>query len=174
MFDLNAQLDRVCKLAINRARNGVWNGKDVTPYFESCKNWCLSSPEVGCIVIFTRDVGYHSSGWWKNPDYERCYHLSVSHATLAGERLPRNVVVNRGLVDRLFDKNQHLLWAEPPYSESGKKNDVWHYRLFCDEAWQPILPRGEVYNKELTESGWLSWSDARAADAALLKSGNTQ
>jgi hypothetical protein len=23
---------------------------------------------------------------------------------------------------------------------------LWHYRLFCDFFWNPIKPRGEVYN----------------------------
>lgn len=31
----------------------------------------------GVSVLFTRDTGHHSTGWWKNPDYERCWHLSL-------------------------------------------------------------------------------------------------
>lgn len=59
----------------------------------------------------------------------------------------------------LFNSYQHLLWVEPPYSDEGKKMEVWHYRLFCDEHWQPIKPRGEVYNTQFTERGWKSFSE---------------
>jgi hypothetical protein len=31
--------------------------------------------------------------------------------------------------------------------------------VFCDERWQPILPRGEVYSREFTEKGWKSFSE---------------
>jgi hypothetical protein len=27
----------------------------------------------GTKLIFSRDVGHHSSGWFKNPDFERCF-----------------------------------------------------------------------------------------------------
>jgi hypothetical protein len=36
---------------------------------------------------------------------------------------------------------------------------VRHWRVFCDIIWQAIMPRGEVYSRELTERGWQSWSD---------------
>lgn len=168
-IDLESVIDRVCRVAKSRANSGLWDGTTgPTRYFESCRHCFATSPETGCLFLFTRDVGHHACGWWKNPDYERCYHLSISHYVVGShERLPRNVVVNRMLIDRVYDTHQDKLWAEPPYSDEGKRNDVWHYRLFCDAAWSPILPRGEVYSKEFTEQGWLSWSDAKAADHAF-------
>lgn len=46
----------------------------------------------GTKLIFTRDAGMHSSGWWKNPDYERCWHLSLSFVSpLTGDVLPKDV-----------------------------------------------------------------------------------
>jgi hypothetical protein len=36
---------------------------------------------------------------------------------------------------------------------------VWHYRLFADPSWAAIVPRGEVYSTELTEAGYLSFSE---------------
>ena len=57
------------------AKNGTFDGMEMTDYFENCR-WFVE--RYDCIIILTRDVGYHSSGWWKNPDYERCYHLSIS------------------------------------------------------------------------------------------------
>jgi hypothetical protein len=140
--------------ALNRVREqantGLWTGQIETAYFENCR-WYIERYE--CIILFTRDTGYHSSGWWKNPDYERCYHLSLS---FQGER-KRNITEK--IVKGLFGDNQKLLWIEPPYSKIGKQKEVWHYRLFCDALWNPIKPRGEVYNTEFTEKGWKSFSE---------------
>lgn len=168
MTDTAGRIDWTCRVLKARANAGLWNGRDPTPYFASCRMSCRLTPETYCTVLFTRDVGHHSSGWWKNPDYERCYHLSLSFVAaspLIGSvptPLPRDAAVTREFVGRLFGPHRHLIWCEPPYSEAGKAADVWHYRLFCDPAWEPIHPRGEVYSKEFTEHGWLSYSDVQA------------
>ncbi|MBU2025992.1 hypothetical protein KJ912_04650 [Patescibacteria group bacterium] len=151
----------------NVANQSTWNGRGPIWYFERCRWWL---PLVGTRAIFTRDTGYHTSGWWKNPDYERCFHLSLSFVDIeTGEPAPRDTVLTSLFLDALFGKGKRLLWCEPPYSEQGKQMDVWHYRLFCDEGWQPIKPRGEVYSRELTEAGWKSWSDAQAELAVVNK-----
>lgn len=128
----------------------VFNGKYMTPYFQACR-WFLE--KYGCTLIYTRDIGHHSSGWWKNPDYERCYHLSLSWPG-GRSRKAFNAVINH-----LFGPFKKWIWTEAPFSEEGKKNEVWHYRLFCDEHWRPIKPRGEVYSKQFTERGWKSFSE---------------
>lgn len=157
------------------AWSGTWNGKSQTPYFLACKHGDRS---LGVVAIFTRDVGYHSSGWWKNPDFERCLHLSLSFVDPETEaRMPKNQKLTDALVKGIFDVHKRWLWCEPPYSDDGKRMDVWHYRLFCDAGWNPIKPRGEVYNRELTESGWLSFSDLQASlqakrDGAILLPGS--
>ncbi len=143
------------------AWSGTWNGKSHTPYFLSCKHGDRS---LGVVAVFTRDVGYHSAGWWKNPDFERCNHLSLSFVDPeTEERAPKNQKLTDEFVDALFGVNKRWLWCEPPYTDDGKRMDVWHYRLFCDAGWNPIKPRGEVYNRELTEAGWLSFSDLQAS-----------
>jgi hypothetical protein len=58
-----------------------------------------------------------------------------------------------------FGEHVRLLWAESPKSLEGRRVGVWHWRLFCNERWEPIHPRGEVYSTELTEIGWQSWSE---------------
>lgn len=140
--------------ALNRIRltaeTGIWNGRDHDLYFEKCR-WQLMAQE--CIIIYTKETGYHTSGWWKNPDYERCYHLSISFP--GGKHKP----TLKKIIDGLFKDYTNLLWIEPPYSPEGKSHDVWHYRLFCNEHWQPIKPRGEVYNTDFTERGWKSFSE---------------
>lgn len=140
--------------ACNRMRlvaaKGIWNGRDFDEYFESCR-WHLLGP--ACTIIFTKEIGYHSSGWWKNPDYERCYHLSISFAGGKDKSALQKILAG------LFKPYENLLWIEPPYSPEGKSKDVWHYRLFCDENWNPIKPRGEVYSTQFTERGWKSFSE---------------
>ncbi len=150
-------MDRLFRHMKRAAWAGTWNGKANTPYFHSCRT---IDTELGIIGLFTRDVGYHTSGWWKNPDFERCQHLSLSFRDPETCSLaPKNQKLTDTYIDGLFGVNKRWLWCEPPYSEDGKKCDVWHYRLFCDKGWNPIKPRGEVYGRELTEAGWLSFSD---------------
>lgn len=139
------------------AEQGTFQGDTFTPYLYLCR---IVNPFRGVSSIFSRDTGYHTSGWWKNPDYERCYHLSVSFFDPLTEQLrPQDKKIVDQFLDGLFGPNKRLLWCESPHSKAGKKRDVWHYRLFCDEHWQPILPRGEVYSKAFTEVGWKSFSE---------------
>lgn len=142
----------------------------------------LYIPDRGPVsrVLFSRDSGAHTSGWWKNPDYDRCFHLSLSfydrevilrwlelgeqYATTGS--LPKDRRETDAWVELFFGDHARLIWCEPPAFDAGKLLDVWHYRLFCDPNWQPILPRGEVYTREFTEAGWKSWSDVQAAEQA--------
>ena len=57
---------------------------------------------------------------------------------------------------------------ESPKGDDGKRNDVWHYRMFCDRQWQGIVPRKEVYTTEFTETCWKSFSELNeGAEAAM-------
>lgn len=118
---------------------------------------------TGTMLIYSRDVYHHMSGWWKNPDYERCLHLSLSFRDPdGGERAPRDKRLTREWLGHFFGSDVGKLWCEPPYSPEGKAADVWHYRLFCAPNWTPIIPRKEVYTTEFTELGWKSFSDVSA------------
>lgn len=143
-----------------QAAKGFFNGKpDTKNYLESCR---MYHKPTGTMLIFTRDIGYHSSGWFKNPAYERCYHLSVSFKGIQGDEvyaLPRSRRLSEQWIDAFFGEDKKMIWTEPPYSATGKQSDVWHYRLFCDESWDAIKPTGEVYSKKDTPGGWLSYSD---------------
>lgn len=124
---------------------------------------------TGTLLIFTRDSNMHMGGWWKNPDYERCWHLSLSfYDPETEERAPKNPKLTDEWLEVFYGDDQRYVWAEPPFSPQGKTNGVWHYRVFCDPAWQPILPRGEVYSKEFTERGWLSFSELKDAHHRAL------
>lgn len=120
--------------------------------------------DVGLAVIFTRDQGMHTSGWWKNPDFERCWHLSVSMFVPYAPAIPRpfSFAETEPWVTGLFGRdNAKLTWWEGPWSPEGKVRGVHHVRLFCDEGWQPIKPRGEVYRRAMP-SDWRSWSEVQA------------
>ena len=116
---------------------------------------------TGTVVIFTRDGHFHDSGWIKNPDFNQCYHLSLSFFDRAtGESAPQNRKKADLWCKLLFGQdNLRKLLIEGPKSPEGNIKDVWHYRLFTDHYWQPLVPRGEPYNKVRTETGWQTWSE---------------
>jgi hypothetical protein len=125
-----------------------------------CSHLLAISPIESAAIIFTRDIGHHSSGWWKNPDYERCFHLSISFlVNPTDEPLPFRPKIGERIAKAFYGEDVRKVWCERPYSEEGKIRDVHHYRLFCDPLWTPILPRGEVYRKDETPAGWLSFSE---------------
>lgn len=143
-----------------RAQMGVTNGRvntQNTAYINACRRI-----HDGTTIIFTRDTGHHTSGWFKNPDYERCWHLSTSATPgwlwTPGTRDLDSQVLEAWL-KAFFGDDRRYLWAEGPHSKRAKEIGVWHWRLFCDPSWKPFLPRGEVYDTELTELGWKSSSE---------------
>lgn len=156
----DAQLERVAAFLRRRAARGIFWGQMSGVqklYIESC-----TGVAYGTKLIFTRDAGHHSSGWMKNPDYERCWHLSTSAAptklwTPSTPDLDREL--KRRWLDAFFGEDLRYVWHESPKTEVGIKHGVEHWRVFCDEHWVPIVPRGEVYSTELTELGWKSWSE---------------
>lgn len=153
----NEILSGVLRRVKYAASLGLFDGTSnpmMSNYVMNCCSWYLQAYD--CSMIFTRDVGHHSGGWWKNPEYERCWHLSISF------RGGNNRKALEKILDGLFGEHKRKTWCEPPYSDACKRNDVWHYRLFADENWQPIIPRGEVYSKEFTENGWKSYSELNA------------
>jgi hypothetical protein len=125
---------------------------------------------VGVIMIFTRDVGLHTGGMLKNPDYERCYHLSLSFRdTLTGKYIPFDKAEAKAFVEAFYSPDDvKKLWVESPKSPEGKESDVWHYRLLCDEQWNGIVPRKEVYSSEFTELDWKSFSEIHGAPPLIM------
>lgn len=151
------------RFMMHNAKQGIFTGaieETQLPYFNRCRQ---VDPETGTLIIFTRDIGYHSSGWFKNPDYERCYHLSLSfHDLETNTYRPFDIPLAKSWCYAFYGDWIRYIWEESQTDEA-KANptlaETKHYRVFCDPAWQPIIPRGEVYNKDFTENGWLSWSD---------------
>jgi hypothetical protein len=175
--------DSVIATILMRARSGVSTGRDQHPaeraYYRRCTHFHWRS---GTIIMFTRDTGHHRSGWMKNPDFERCLHVSFSfrepRPEVAGDLIadPARIAALGGVIGLApFDRPVALTWAkailgdalrlsweEGPFSAHGKAVGVRHWRVFCDPSWAPLKPRGEVYNRDLTEKGWRSWSEINA------------
>jgi hypothetical protein len=163
------------KLRANRGLyDGLVNDRNMR-LIKSCSHLLAVSPIESARLIYTRDVGHHSSGWWKNPEYERCLHLSISFCANPSNRpLPFRSKFAEKVARGFFGDDAAKAWIEPPYSAEGKICGVHHYRVFCDAGWNPILPRGEVYSRDNMPSGWRSFSEIhgyepRPEDAPFLK-----
>lgn len=165
VFEEIHQLAEQMKMVANTGwvNYGTCEPHELEPYTRM-----IAIGELTVIVMFSRDAGHHSGGWFKNPDYEYCYHLSLSYRGSDGdplnsarrlERAPQMHRLSEVFIKAFYDKFTHLVWAEPPFSKIGKKLQVWHYRVFTNERWQPMHPRGEVYTTEFTEKGWKSYSE---------------
>ena len=174
-FDSRWLMAGVTKEMRRRAMSCIFDYNISTEFLTRFDETCTGFHEpTGTIIKFTRDRGYHSSGWWKNPEYEFAFHLSLSFRDIeTGEYAPRNKQLTKEWVELFYGNNKTLIWTEPPHSKEGKQADVWHYRLFVHEDWRtPLLPRKEVYSKDFTPSDWKSWSEVQAdldAAAAALE-----
>lgn len=162
-------LDALVPFAKRRALRGLYDGRmslETQELMALCTHWWAFSPVEAATIIYTRDVGHHSSGWWKNPDYERCFHLSISYRAFPqGDSLDHDHARSLRLAVAFFGDDARLTWLEGPYSPEGKAASVWHYRLFADEGWQPFKPRGEVYSRDWTPPGWKSFSEIHGVSA---------
>ncbi len=166
---LTEHMQRIVGELRRRARHGVFNGLQTPENLNYLKHCRVVDSTSGAVLIFTRDTGHHESGWLKNPDYERCWHLSTSPAPsrliLPGvQRAELDRGTRAAWVKAFFGDDLRYVWSESPKTPHGKARDVWHWRLFCDEKWSPILPRKEVYTREFTEAGWRSATQVLAED----------
>jgi hypothetical protein len=176
-----SNLDALVAFARRRALRGLYDGRvsdNSMMLMQACSHhYEQRLHDRAATILLTRDIGHHTAGWWKNPDYERCWHLSLSQRDPATwQTVPTEHPFFAALADAFFGRDARLTWLEGPYSPEGKMRDVWHYRLFCNEAWEPILPRGEVYSKAFTEIGWRSFSEIHGTpladvDAPFLQEG---
>lgn len=156
-------LDVLVPFARLRAMRGIYDGRPsprTMALIEACSHVLTIDPARYATVLYTRDAGHHSSGWWKNPDYERCLHLSLAYRNrLTGQPIDHDPGRSAEIARAFFGDDARRTWLEGPYSPEGKAAAVWHYRLFCDPAWNPLTPRGEVYSREDTPADWKSFSE---------------
>ena len=171
---LEHRIETIAATLRRRAATGSFDGFDEQlPYLRFCTQDDL---DIGARMIFTRDTGHHTSGWMKNPDYERCLHLSISplggRIIIPGASIPdldREVVAM--LVKGFFpNDDQKCVWYESPKSAEGRVAQVQHWRVFCDETWKPFVQRGEVYSTQFTELGWRTASQVFEEDGRMVVS----
>jgi hypothetical protein len=106
----------------------------------------LLEPGRWTSLALTFDTGYHSCGWWKNGNYDRCWHLSVSHPTEIQLETPDEKEVYTW-ASLLWGNDARKAWIEGAASvfDPHRLPNVVHARLWVDEHDQPVIPEGEVY-----------------------------
>jgi len=178
---IEVHMAEVAREMRRRSKHGLFDGRPdrrAERYLSACRRLDF---RTGAVLLFTRDGGHHSSGWMKNPDYERCWHLSLSPLPPGASRIwmPRageeqlaelDKKVSCAWVKAFYGEDLRYVWEESPKSPEGRACNVWHYRVFCNEAWEPIVPRGEVYSTELTELGWRSASQVFEEEGRVIES----
>lgn len=132
----------------------------------------ITEPGRPTRVLLSLDVGYHASGWWKNEEYERCLHVSVSHPRPDRPKLwtPKHELGDAGGVgmdletptddevrswgDAIFGLANRWTWLEPAASvfDPYRRPNVVHLRLFLTLELEPTKPVGEPYG--LTSAPW--------------------
>lgn len=116
-------------------------------------------------LLLTRDRMHHSVGWWRNAEYEYCWHLSISawasepvpgvsprEAGTEPEDLP--AAEERYWTFAFFPTHYDKLWHEPGGTdprlttlEKMRYRHFSHLRLFLDpDTFEPFIPQGEVYD----------------------------
>jgi hypothetical protein len=168
---LFTELGPLLRFAKLRALRGTYDGtvgRRNMALIQQCAHLYAINPEASARMIYTRDAGHHSGGWFKNPDYERCLHLSISFCVNPTDApLPFDRKQAELIARAVYGDDCAKAWVEPPCSPEGIKCEVYHYRLFCDAGWNPIVPRREVYSREDTPAGWKSFSEIHGWSPAV-------
>lgn len=122
--------------------------------------------EIWVRLLLSRDRSHHASGWWRNAEWEYCWHLSISSRPAVEARMARvGLAENVGYVDlprdeevywgRLFfGEYASMVWHEPggtdprlTQEERHRNKAIAHLRVFLDpETFEPFIPSGEVYD----------------------------
>lgn len=133
-----------------------------------------TDPELLISLLLSRDKMHHSVGWWRNAEYEYCWHLSVSAKPIEElgphpdiplwgvtpyAQVPRAEI--RYWIHAFFPVDFDKVWMEPggtdprlTREEARAHATMWHARLFLHptildprgEPFHPFIPQGEVYD----------------------------
>lgn len=137
------------------ARN-PWRGREDIPQTQRLVAPSYVDPDVGISLLVTLDQGYHASGWWRNSEYDQCWHASLvcMDATTNPPSFTDPIVnVTRAWTQVLFGAQMRHAWIEPPaspldvYRNARASQYTTHVRIFIDRKTRlPITPKGEVYD----------------------------
>lgn len=142
----------VFEILRERARARPWDGQGVPARGHQMIISSPEDPEKTLSVLLTFDVGYHASGWWRNSDYDRCWHLSMVVVTPWGFETPTRAELE-AVASAIFGPDLQKAWIEPPASAfdahrtAAPSRHTYHVRVFVDRrTGEAIVPRGEVYD----------------------------
>lgn len=108
-------------------------------------------PGLVVSVIASHDQGTHASGWWRNSDYDRCWHLSMCAQHHADGLVDLPAADLRAWAEGVYGRHLAIAWTEPPASKIDVHRNApaspytTHVRVFLDREGNPIQPEGEVY-----------------------------
>jgi hypothetical protein len=118
--------DQIAKRMRFHARSGAMCGDlsaDERKYVRRC------SVRAGTTtLVFTRDFGNHD-GWLSDPTHDRCWHLSIA----CDDDNERDAWLRAFFGDHVAE-----LWGQTCATDYGQQRGVWHWRLFCDQNWEPM------------------------------------
>lgn len=142
----------------DKASLDAFGGRDVVR--------AATEPELWVSLLFSRDKMHHSVGWWRNAEYEYCWHLSISaQASIEDwdkhsyEQVPRAEA--RYWTHAFFPNDVDKVWQEPggtdprlSREEARRHSTFWHMRVFmhpeilnaAGEPFHTFIPKGEVYD----------------------------
>jgi hypothetical protein len=122
-----------------------------------------TEPELTTSLLFSRDKMHHSVGWWRNAEYEYCWHLSISTSeTPDGAtkvKVPQSEL--RYWTHAFYPEDFDKVWLEPggtdprlTQEEKLRHATMFHMRVFLEpqlldsrgEPFHPFIPKGEVYD----------------------------
>jgi hypothetical protein len=143
-----------------KARKGWYIGDRPSLERYAARRFARSATTNELVVqlLLSRDRMHHSVGWWRNADYECCWHLSLSAIPVEGSWDDDKADLPKTEVDHwaqlVFGEWTRWLWHEPggtdPHlspEERWRNRAIQHLRLFIDYATlEPIWPQGEVYH----------------------------
>lgn len=128
----------------------------------------VTEPELTVSLLLSRDRMHHSVGWWRNAEYEYCWHLSIAAKACSPddeaweaasyEKVPHDEV--RYWAFAHFGDELRMSWTEPGGTDprltpehARRHATMWHIRLFLHpeildpkgQPFHPFMPKGEVY-----------------------------
>lgn len=158
---VSASYGRAMRVLKRTALDVSYDGRSAPGVQHRLRGPSLVDPEVAVSLTLTYDVGTHGSGWWRNSQYESCWHASLVCMNAAATAYvdPVDRVV-RAWARALFGDWIRHAWNEPPASRLDPHRTApaspytTHVRVFTDRAPnRPFTPTGEVYTLVPFEDG---------------------
>jgi hypothetical protein len=158
----------IARTMIRAATAGWYTGDAASLIRFGQRRDVIGRTEPGLVVrmMLSRDRMHHSVGWFRNAEYEYCWHLSISaweRDSYTAGRSPRDAgstaadipaAEERYWSFAFFPEDYDKLWHEPggtdprlTPAEKMRHRHFAHLRLFLDpETLEPFIPQGEVYD----------------------------